>query len=174
MRGGSGFEEYLRSAGPALLKLAVLLAGNLSDGEELFQETMARIWLSWERVSAVDQRSAYVRTVMVNTHRRRYRRRRPTEVLAENACDRPDPAGAEADRVVDQVWLIAALAVLPARQRAVVVLRCCEDLSEKEVATLLGCRPGTVKSQLSKALAKLRVGPRSEPVAVNAPGGNDG
>lgn len=86
------FEAYVRMAAPALLRLAVLLTGNLSDGEELFQEALARVFLNWSRVSLAEYPDAYVRRVMVNTHRRRFRRQRVEEMLVRNPQDRSHPA----------------------------------------------------------------------------------
>ena len=168
------FESYVRTAAPALLRLAVLLTGSFRDGEELVQDALARVYLNWSRVSQAQYQDAYARRIMVNTHRRQFRRRRVQEILVRNPHDRPEPVDPALGSVEDRAGLLAALRALPVRQRAVVVLRCCEDLSEREVATLLGTQPGTVKSQLSKGLARLRANPTLGSAFIPTPGDTRG
>lgn len=150
------FAAYVSNRSPRLLRTAYLLCRDWQLAEDLLQSAMVKAWFAWRRISG--DPDPYVYRVMVNTHatwwRRRWRGERPTAELP----DVSDPA-TSADAVHDRAVLWAALGRLPGRQRAVVVLRYFEDISEARVAEILGCSVGTVKSQTSKALAKLRVDP---------------
>ena len=121
--------------------------------EDLLQTALARAWRSWGRIESSPD--AYVRQILVNTYatwwRRKWNGETPTERLPDGAAAATDADGALGVR--------AALARLPRRQRAVVILRFYEDQTEAETARILGCSIGTVKSQVSKALAKLRIDP---------------
>lgn len=156
----SDFEQWLEAREPALLRLAHLLADDPHTAADLVQTTLTKMYLAWPRISSqapggkdVDV-DAYARRVLINTHRswwrRAFRRREvAAEVLPEGATtDRHDDGRAAA------VW--ALVQTLAPRQRAVVVLRYYEDLSEAEIAEVLQISPGTVKSQCSRALASLR------------------
>lgn len=148
-----GFEEFVATASPRLLRTAFLLTRDVGHAEDLLQTALARAWRAWSRIDGAPE--PYVRRIMVNTYatwwRRRWRVETPTDEL-------PERAGASVEDLVDRRdWLWAALGRLPRRQRAAVVLRYYEDLPEVEVAALLGCSVGTVKSQTSRALAKLRL-----------------
>jgi RNA polymerase sigma-70 factor (sigma-E family) len=153
--GDGGFESFVGASGARLLKLAYLLTGNAPDADELVQESLTRLFVAWSQAERADSIDAYVRQIMVNTNRRRFRRRRVAEVLDGRIHER---SGGQGDFAVfeDRRHLAPALASLPRRQRSVIVLRYYEDLSEGDVAALLGCTVGTVKSQASKAIAKLR------------------
>lgn len=134
---------YRQQYGP-MVRLAYLLTGSNAVAEELVQDVFARLHRRWGRA---EHPQAYLRTSVVNacrSHRRRVllERRRPAEVRTA-ATDEPD-----------EIW--DALASLPARQRAALVLRFYEDLPEADIARVLGCRPGTVKSLISRGLAQLR------------------
>lgn len=153
----SALDSFVEVHGARFSRLAYLLTGDVSDAEDLFQDTMVRCCLAWKRVAGADDPDAYVRQVMVNANRRRFRRRM-TEALRWSQVDPVDRSAVFAT-VEDRACLGEALRSLPPRQRAVVVLRHIEDLPEADVARLLGCQPGTVKSQLSKALAHLRTHP---------------
>jgi RNA polymerase sigma-70 factor (sigma-E family) len=147
------FDAFVLARSRKLLRTAYLLTQDHALAEDLVQTALAKAWFAWSRIEGGDP-EPYVRKVMVNTYaswwRRRWNGEHPTEELPENAVhDSPD------DRT--DVW--TALQRLPRRQRAVVVLRYYEDLSEAETARVLGCSPGTVKSQTSKAFAKLRLDP---------------
>ncbi|EIV92425.1 SigE family RNA polymerase sigma factor [Frankia sp. QA3] len=152
------FRAYFASRLPALLRLAYLLAGDAADAEDLAQTALARAFVAWGRVRTSDTPDAYVRRILVNAHSRRFRRRRVGETLMSEVPDGSTHPGGLAD-VEDRVGLAAALAVLPTRQRAVVVLRYCEDLPEVQVAAILGCSVGTVKTHASRGLARLRADP---------------
>jgi RNA polymerase sigma-70 factor (sigma-E family) len=148
-----GFADYVGARGQALQRTAYLLTGDWAMAEDLLQTALARIYPRWERILR-DDPDAYVRKVLVNTWsswwRRKWRAEVPTEMVIDSAA--ADPY-VDADR---RRAVAAALAVLPPKQRATVVLRFHEDMSEAQVAALLGVSVGTVKSQTSKALAKLR------------------
>ena len=147
------FADFVAGRGQALQRTAFLLTGDWALAEDLLQTALARAYPRWDRI-ARDDPEAYVRRILVNTWsswwRRRWRGELPTEELPESAA--PD-AYAEADR---RGAVRDALSRLPRKQRAVIVLRFHEDMSETQVASLLGISVGTVKSQAAKALAKLR------------------
>jgi RNA polymerase sigma-70 factor (sigma-E family) len=143
------YAEFVRARGAALQRTAFLLTGDWGHAEDLLQTALAQTYLRWP----VDSPEAYVRRVLEATYaswwRRRWRGEVPHEVLPDAGADRWSEVDARGA-------LQGALARLPRRMRAVVVLRFHEDLTEAEVARLLGVSVGTVKSQCSKALAKLR------------------
>jgi RNA polymerase sigma-70 factor (sigma-E family) len=147
------FAEFVAARSPALLRTARLLTGDWASAEDLLQDSLATCWRRWSRISGNPE--PYVQKVMLHTYlawrRRFWTRERPTEVLPETSV------GDATGRVVDEDEVQAALRRLPPRQRAVVVLRYFDDLSEAETAQLLGISTGTVKSQTSKALAALRI-----------------
>ncbi len=147
------FEEFVVARGHRLFGTAVLLTQDRGLAEDLVQTSLAKAWRHWSRIHGSPD--AYLRRTMVNTYiswrHRHWRGELPTEHLPERSMRSP---AADVDARAD---LQTALARLPRRQRAVVVLRFYEDLPVSEVARLLGCSEGTVKSQTSKALAKLEV-----------------
>ncbi|MFJ9033766.1 SigE family RNA polymerase sigma factor [Streptomyces sp. NPDC102274] len=149
------FQEFVRTRWSHLVRTAYLLTGDVHHAEDLTQTALAKAYRSWQRVSRSDSPEAYVRRMLVTCNSDRFRKRRVTEALTAAP---PEVAGRdEAVSWADErSALLVALAQLPPRQRAVVVMRYWEDLSEAEVAEVLGCSPGTVKSQASKGLAKLR------------------
>lgn len=147
------FEDFVAGRGQALQRFGYALTGDWALAEDLLQTALAKAYPRWSRVLR-DDPEAYVRKIMVNTWsswwRRRWRGELPTRRLPEIAA---------ADRYADvdsRQALRTALAQLPPRQRAVVVLRYHQDLSEAQVAELLGISVGTVKSQAARALASLR------------------
>ena len=147
------FAEFVRAALPGLLRYGHALTGNPHDAADLVQAVLEKVGARWAKISAdCSDPSAYVRKAMVNAHVSRWRRSRRETLLAEF----PDvPAAEGRDRLeAEPVW--AALRALPPRQRAVVVLRYYEGLSEVEIAQTLDLSCGTVKSQSSKALTTLR------------------
>lgn len=166
-QGREAFREWVVARSPQLLRTAYLLTGDRNDAEDLVQTALAKTYLAWDRVREREALDAYVRRIMVNTRTSLWRRRRldevPTDVLPERAVGRD--ATDDSD-LHDALW--TALAGLPKRQRAVVVLRYYEDLSEADTAAALGITVGTVKSTTSKALAKLRenAGLRDDPRAA--------
>jgi len=162
-----GFEEFVAVRSGRLLRTAYLLTHDWARAEDLLQTSLARAWLAWGRIRT--HPDPYVRKIMVNTYASWWRRRWTTEDPTDRLPDRiaVDRYGTVDER--DALW--RALRRLPKRQRAVIVLRYFEDLTEAEIADTLGCAVGTVKSQASKALAKLRVDPmlRAHAAAVAGP-----
>jgi RNA polymerase sigma-70 factor (sigma-E family) len=154
--GGEDFSAFAMSRWPGLVRLAFGLTGDRWLAEDIAQTALARAYVSWRRVSRADDPDAYLRRILVNASHRWYRRRR----VAERPGDPPEaPLEGPADLVGERAAVAAALRQLPPRQRAVVVLRYWGDLTDTQIAAALGCSPGTVRSQLSRALAKLRVSP---------------
>jgi RNA polymerase sigma-70 factor (sigma-E family) len=148
------FSAFVAERGHALFRTAYALTGNQHAAEDLLQVSLAKLVLYWSRV--VTDPEAYARRILYREHislwRRMWRRETPTDDPPEARLAQGDHAGAALDRVV----LRDMLRTLPPRQRAVIVLRYLEDRSEQEVADILGCTTGTVGSQASRALAKLR------------------
>jgi RNA polymerase sigma-70 factor (sigma-E family) len=146
------FERLVEAQATPLTRAAYLLTGDRGLAEDLVQTALTKAYLARSRVLRADSPEAYLRTILVNAHRRSFRRRR---VVAHLTPDTPEgtTAGDDLDARRD---LVVAVAALPRRQRAVVVLRYLEDRSEAEVAAILGCSAGTVKSQSARALAALR------------------
>lgn len=155
------FTEYLLARQPALLRTAYLLTGDRASAEDLLQTSLAKLYLAWDRVNRRESVDGYLRRIMLNEHhslwRRAWRRREvPVERIPET---RPVTDEHDEGRHAE-LW--SFVRTLPRRQRAVIVLRYYEELSEAETAAVLGCSVGTVKSQSSRALAALRTrAPRS-------------
>jgi RNA polymerase sigma-70 factor (ECF subfamily) len=148
------FREFVAARSAALLRTAYLLAGDWATAEDLLQTALTKTYLAWKRLGEIEAVEPYARRVLINTAtswwRRRWHGERPTEILPERAI--PDEHDALLER--DALW--RHVQTLPARQRAVLVLRFYEDLSEAATAQLLGVSVGTVKSQCARALASLR------------------
>jgi RNA polymerase sigma-70 factor (sigma-E family) len=148
------FRDFMASRWPGLVRLGYGLTGDRGLAEDLAQSALAKAYAAWPRVRRADDPDAYVRRILINTNSNRFRKRRVAEHSAEYL---PETGVADAAEAVGQrSLLIAALMELPPRQRAVVVLRYWEDLSEAQVASIMGCSVGTIKSQASRALARLR------------------
>jgi RNA polymerase sigma-70 factor (sigma-E family) len=146
----SSFDAFARARMRELLRFAHVLTGDPHRAADLVQDALERTLMSWDRVVRKDDPEAYVRRAIVNRSVSVWRRTRRERLVADSP-DRPyvDRPGHD-----DELW--AALATLPPRQRAVLVLRYYEDLSEADTAAALGCSVGTVKSQAFKGLARLR------------------
>jgi RNA polymerase sigma-70 factor (sigma-E family) len=155
-RDGS-FEEYVAGVSGRLFTMALLLTGrHRAEAEDLLQEVLERAYRRWGRITRNGDPDAYVRKMMVNAavdrwRRMRYRREEPL-MTGSGAIADDDQAG----RIADRDLLLRALAGLPPHQRAVLVLRYFDDLTEAQTAAALGCTVGAVKSQASRALARLR------------------
>ncbi|MDE0778304.1 MAG: SigE family RNA polymerase sigma factor [Nocardioides sp.] len=149
------FEEYVAARGAALWRSAWLLTGDAHRAEDLVQAALVTCWRRWDQIARDGAVDGYVRRVLVTTYtdwwRRRWTGEVPTEVL-------PDGAWVGADRALTDLRhdVLAALATLPRGQRAVVVLRFYDDLTEAATAQTLGISVGTVKSQTARALKALR------------------
>lgn len=148
----SGFDGFVATRSPALLRTAYLLTGDHGLAEDLLQTALAKCWFAWGRIDGPPE--PYVRRALVTTYATWWRRRWRGEWPAGELPDRGDPAATTSVDDRDALW--RALGALPRRQRAVVVLRYYEDLSESETAAALGISTGTVKSQAAKALSALR------------------
>jgi RNA polymerase sigma-70 factor (sigma-E family) len=153
------FERFAAGASDALLHTGFLMTGNAKDAEDLVQETLLRVARRWNRVRSMDHPPAYARRILINLvlHDAARRARQRTELQPhQGAAELADDNAARALRKVDdQAEFRWALARLPARQRAVLVLRYWSDLPVAEVADILGCTEGTVTSTASRAAARL-------------------
>ncbi len=155
------FSELVYSRWPRLVRLAYGLTGDVGLAEDLAQTTLANAYGYWSRVRRADDPDRYLIRILINTHRSGFRKRRLAEILYGTPAVEQvrgvaiDPTSAVDDRGA----IMTALAGLPARQREVIVLRYWLDLTEVQVAALLDCSVGNVKSQASRALAKLRLSP---------------
>ncbi|HEX8001685.1 MAG TPA: SigE family RNA polymerase sigma factor [Mycobacteriales bacterium] len=151
MRDEQAFAGFVRAQGTALVRTAFLLVGDRADAEDLTQVALLRLSRRWDRV---DDPAAYARTTLARLAVDRWRalRRRPPHLALVDDDRAADPTNAAADRVA----LLGALRTLPARQRAVLVLRYYEGLSEADIATALGCSAGTVKTHAARGMARLR------------------
>jgi RNA polymerase sigma-70 factor (sigma-E family) len=151
----AGFRDYVASRSRSLLRTAYLLTGNAADAEDLVQSALAKTYLAWDRIQDRGAIDGYVRRAMVNTHISWWRRRRVEEFPTDEL---PDQAVADHAGSSDlQETLRKAIDRLPQRMRAAVMLRFYEDMTEAEVADVLGVSLGTVKSTVSRAVAKLRI-----------------
>jgi RNA polymerase sigma-70 factor, ECF subfamily len=152
--GGGAFDAFVAHSSPRLLRAAYLLCGDWGHAEELLQDALVKTWLRWAKLDDPDAAEAYTRVVLLRLFLRAAKRRwngeRPTAEL-------PEQPGVDAHVHYDERdRLVRALATLPARVRAVVVLRFYVDLTEAQIAAALDCPVGTVKSSLSRGLAALR------------------
>jgi RNA polymerase sigma-70 factor (sigma-E family) len=156
------FAAYMAARQPSLLRTAYLLTGDRHTAEDLTQTAFAKLYLSWDRVQRRELVDGYVRRILVNEHTSLWRRAWKRN---EHSTDTlPDQAFVDVhhDGVNEALWEF--MQTLPRKQRAVVVLRYYEDLSEAETAQVLGISVGTVKSQASRALAALRSRVQDNPV----------
>ncbi|MBB6564802.1 SigE family RNA polymerase sigma factor [Kribbella sandramycini] len=153
MTTSEGFDAFVDSRSSALLRTAYLLTRDHALAEDLCQTALAKAWFAWSRIEG-ENPEPYVRRILMNTYTSWWRRRWNNEIPS---AELPDTGASTSAEDGQDLW--AALGRLPRRQRAVLVLRYYEDLTETETAQLLGVSVGTVKSQASKALAKLRLDP---------------
>lgn len=154
MASSDTFAEFVLQRSPRLLRTAYLLTHDWAHAEDLLQTALVRAWGAWKRIEADPE--PFVRRVLINVHASWWRRR---SRRGEQSVARP-PERSAADESVrvdarDEVW--QAMGKLPPRQRAVLVLRYFEDLSEAQIAEVMGTTVGTVKNQAANALAKLRL-----------------
>lgn len=158
------FVEFVHAAWPSLYRTGFLLMGEHALAEDLVQSALAKTYAHWHRIREPAAARAYARKIMVNTATSWFRRRsfseRPTDQLPDTTTDQASWSGrgAQHDQLdrIERIDMVAALAALPPRQRAVIVLRFYDDLSVRETAAALGISEGTVKSQSSHALDRLR------------------
>lgn len=153
------FEAFVVAHGDRLLRTAYLLTRDHALAEDLLQTALTKAWTSWRRIQT--DPVPYVRKILINTYatwwRRKWRGEQPTGVLPDHGID------SLIDNHDERQDLWTALGRLPRRQQAAVVLRYYEGLTEAETAAVLNCSVGTVKSQTSRALAKLRIDPALQP-----------
>ena len=147
------FREFMRGRWAATVRLAYGLTGDTGHAEDVAQDAFARAYASWGRVSRAGDPQAYVRRIVINEYRRRFRKQRVAEELPGVLPD----AGTMPPGPEERSALLDALRSLGPRQRAVIVLRYWMDLSEAETAAALNCSRGTVKSQASRGLAALKL-----------------
>lgn len=148
----SEFEEFVRARSGALTASAFLLTGDRGLGEDLVQEALARTWRAWRRLHRVENAEAYTRRTMYHLHVSRWRRTKVAEVPADAAPE----AGEEDPDAALRLAVHAALLSLPATQRAAVVLRYFEDLTETAAAEMLGCPVSTLRARTQRGLKRLR------------------
>ena len=159
MRSGeteASFEDFVRARSDSLLRTALLLTGQRrAEAEDLLQLALERAYRHWPKICGSEGPERYVRRILASASTDRWRRlaRRPEHAMpAGGGPVVPDRTG----EIADRDYLLRALAALPPRQRAVLVLRYFDDLSEAETAAMLGCSLGTVKSQAARGQARLR------------------
>lgn len=143
------FDAFVRARLPHLIRFGRVLTGSNEAAQDLVQDALERTLLAWSRIDSRDDPEGYVRRIMVNRNIsiwRKFGREHPTDEVHDS--------GVEDSHFDDDLW--QAIMTLPPRQRAVIALRYYEDLSEADIARTMGCSVGTVKSQASKAIAKLR------------------
>ncbi|MEU9504790.1 SigE family RNA polymerase sigma factor [Micromonospora sp. NPDC048170] len=162
---GAEFDDFVRTRSVALLRVAYLLTGDRHAAEDLLQEVLEQVFVRWRRVRTSPE--AYARRALVNRSINRWRRRarRPERALGDNDGVARD----HADDIALRQAVVAALRVLPPRQRAAVVLRYLEDLSVADVAAALCCSEGAVKSHASRGLARLRESLAGSSLVVTLP-----
>jgi RNA polymerase sigma-70 factor (sigma-E family) len=150
------YREYVTARMDGLRRTAYLLCGDWHTADDLVSTTLVKLYRQWRRVSVMDNRDAYARRVLLRVwldeRRRPWRREHSTSVLPDHV----EARGARIESVPDRLAVLALLAEVPPRRRAVLVLRYYCDLSVEETAAALGCSPGTVKSQAARALEALR------------------
>ena len=160
-----GFDRFVAEQADALLRYGYVLAGNPHDAADLLQETLLRVRRAWSRVRRKDNPNSYARTTMARLHISIWRRHRREHLTGEP----PERADHEVFPLEKQQGLWEELAGLPRRQRAVLVLRYYEQLTDAEIAQVLGISSGTVRSQASRGLGKLRSSLSHSPVIHGSP-----
>jgi RNA polymerase sigma-70 factor (sigma-E family) len=150
------FREFMRNRASLLHQSAYLLCGDWHLAHDLVQETLVRAYQHWPRVREADSPDAYVRRILVNEARGRWRRRERAMPVPRFPEGREPVAPDASEEIARRAGLLQALLALPLRQRATIVLRYLEGMSERETAAVLGCSEGTVKSQSARALGTLR------------------
>ncbi len=149
------YTAFVEAQWSPLFRTAYLLTGDYQLAEDLLQTTFSKVFLKWQHISRLGQPAAYARTMLTNQATSWWRRRSSSE-LPTSQCPEQGTASHE-EAVTQSLIMWKALATLAPRQRAVVVLRDYEDLSEAEIAETLGIATGTVKSHCSAALSRLTI-----------------
>ncbi|MGR6924503.1 SigE family RNA polymerase sigma factor [[Actinomadura] parvosata] len=156
------FETFAAQRLPALYRYAMVLTQNRHDAEDLVQEALTRTGLRWNAIRRKDDPEGYVRTAMVRIMVNRWRR--PMREVSVSAPPEPAAEDVGLERLLDDEGIRSRIARLPPRMRAVLVLRYVEERGDEEIARLLGCSRGTVKSQASRGLARLREAVKTEEI----------
>ncbi len=155
-REATAFAEFMAVRSSSLFRTAYLIVGDHQLAQDLLQESLIKTYVAWPRLRDVSKAEAYTRKTIVTTaiswRRRRSFHERPMDRLPDNAVPGPGEA------VATHAAMVAQLRTLPPRQRAAIVLRYYEDLSEAQTAEVMGCSVGAVKSQVSTGLGRLRDG----------------
>src|SRR5512139_72873 len=156
-RDTAAFAEFVAARSPALFRTAYVMVGDHGLAQDLVQEALTKTYVAWPRLREVDKAEAYTRKAITTTYISWWRRKawsaeRPRDDVPDGG-DLTSRAGAD---VVDRAWLWGELQSLPPRQRAAIVLRYYEDLTEAQTAEAMGCAVGTVKSQVAQGLKRLR------------------
>jgi RNA polymerase sigma-70 factor (sigma-E family) len=147
------FEQFAADALPRLVRFAAAMCADRALAEDVVQEVLIRVHARWDHIGSLDAPEAYVRRALVNEYvswRRKWARVLPREHLPDDT--EPD----HGDRIADRSATAQRLAELPPKQRAVLVLRYLDDLTDSEIAAALGCRPATVRAYAARGLASLR------------------
>jgi RNA polymerase sigma-70 factor (sigma-E family) len=158
------FTAYVRTKGPTLLRTARALTPNPADAEDLLQTALTKTYLAWDRIDDHRAVDGYVRRTLVNTRTSQWRKRKVDEYSTDELPERPGTGPDLTEQQAQRDALMRAIVRLPPRQRAMVVLRYYEDMSEVQTAERLGVSVGTVKSAVSRALGKLRHDPELLPL----------
>jgi len=151
------FREYVAARQGALFRTAMLLTGHRQDAEDLVQTALTKVAIRWTRLRGTGSPDAYVRRILYHQHVSRWRTSRNRRELASAVPPEPDAVVDPAVECALRVSVATALRKLTSKQRAILVLRYFEDRPEAEVAEILGCSIGTVRSQTYRTLARLRV-----------------
>jgi RNA polymerase sigma-70 factor (sigma-E family) len=169
MTDDQAFADFVRHRAAALYRYGYVLTGNHHDADDLVQDALITLRAHWTRLNRQDDPVGYVRTTMTRLHVSTWRRRRRewlTSAVPEAALD--DPGLDRVDAAGPAAVLRAALAALPPKQRAVLVLRYYERLTDAEIAGTLGVSRGTIRSQASRALDKLRASGVAQPEGITS------
>jgi RNA polymerase sigma-70 factor (sigma-E family) len=150
----TAFIDFVRRRGDHHLRTAVLLTGDWHAAEDLMQSCLAKLYRVWHRLDTGSEPDAYLRRILINTHRTWWRTRWRREIPRADLPDLPAPGDMDDAGAAQDVR--SALAKLPKRQRTALVLRFFDDLSEAEVAELMGCSVGTVKTHTHRGLQAMR------------------
>jgi RNA polymerase sigma-70 factor (sigma-E family) len=148
------FEEYVRTRGAALVRLARLISRDPGIAEDLVQEVLGRVYPRWSKILRSDDPDVYLRRMLVNANISRWRRRSAREAVGA-IPDRPDRTDVSSD-VAERDVLWRLIVALPDRQRATVVLRYYEDLDDARIGEILGCSASTVRTNAMRAMTTLR------------------
>jgi RNA polymerase sigma-70 factor (sigma-E family) len=148
------FEEFLAARLPALTRYATALAGDPDTGADVLQDVLVKVQLRWSRIAALDQPESYVRRMVINELISA--RRQIVARLRRESAHMVAPVADGSEQRADRDALVQLIRALPSRQRIVIVLRYFEDMADADIAALLGCSLGTVRSQASRALVTLR------------------